>query len=195
MPKIIDHDKRRQDIIDVATQIILKGGFEAATMRSIAAEAGFANGALKHYFSGKESIIAATFENVLQGLEAVIPPEDAAGDPRERLYEFLKAPIPQNEEQIAAGRVLLALWEHAMSDDGLAELYRQHLTRWRRNLQERLQHAFDAGAITMPPPYDVVAREYMTVTIGAMVVNLMYPRGDRIPDYIEYVDAFNARLG
>ncbi len=45
MPKVIDHDQRRRDIIDVTWKLIVKGGIEAATMREIAAEAGFANGA------------------------------------------------------------------------------------------------------------------------------------------------------
>ena len=72
MPKIIDHDQRRRDIVEVAKSIILKGGFEAATMRSIAAEAGFANGALKHYFPGKESIVAATFETILQQMSEAV---------------------------------------------------------------------------------------------------------------------------
>ncbi|WP_203236978.1 TetR family transcriptional regulator [Nocardia panacis] len=35
MPKIIDHDQRRRDIVEVAKRLIIEGGFEAATMRSI----------------------------------------------------------------------------------------------------------------------------------------------------------------
>lgn len=194
MPKIIDHDERRREIVEVAKQIILKGGFDAATMRSIAAEAGFANGALKHYFPGKDSIVAATFESILAEMSDTIETSESA-DPGMRLREFLRAPVPRDPEQIAAGRVLLALWEYAMSNDELADLYRRHLASWRQNFLDRLAEARAAGAISVGPPYDRLADEYLSVTIGATVVNLMYPEGGRIPDYDAYLDGFVARLG
>lgn len=194
MPKIIDHDERRREIVEVAKQIILKGGFDAATMRSIATEAGFANGALKHYFPGKDSIVAATFESILDAMTDTLGASESA-DPGERLRDFLRAPVPRDSDQIAAGRVLLALWEYAMSNDELAALYRGHLARWRGNFLDRLADARTAGAIAADPPYDRLADEYISVIIGATVVNLMYPDGDRIPDYDAYLDRFLARLG
>lgn len=194
MPKIIDHDERRREIVEVAKRIILKGGFEAATMRSIAAEAGFANGALKHYFPGKDSIVAATFESILAQMEEAAD-APASADAAERLRHFLRTPLPSTSEEIASGRVLLALWEYAMSNDELAELYRAFLERWRIAFGEHLTHAREAGAIAADPPYDVMADEYISVVIGAAVVNLMHPEGTRIADYDRYLDGFLARLG
>ncbi|MDR6866237.1 AcrR family transcriptional regulator [Microbacterium resistens] len=194
MPRSIDHDRRRREIVDVATRIILKGGFEAATMRSIAAEAGFANGALKHYFPGKESIVAATFETMLARIsEGVAPPDAASTTAEGALRGFLEATIPRDTEQIAAGRVLLALWEHAMSHDALAELYRGHLRSWRSSLIERMEAARDEGAVP-EQDFEAMADEYITAAVGATVVNLMYPDGERIAGYRSYIDRFLARL-
>lgn len=193
MPKVIDHDERRREIIEVAKRIILKGGFEAATMRSIAAEAGFANGALKHYFDGKDAIVAATFSSILEELGEAVNAE-VPGGPDEQLRAFLRAPLPHSPQEIAQGRVLLALWENAMASDELAGLYRRHLASWRQNCVERFAEAKDAGVIRTPAPYEPYANEYISVTIGAAVVNLMYPEGDRIADYDQYLDGFFARL-
>ncbi len=194
MPKIIDHDQRRRDIVEVAKSIILKGGFEAATMRSIAAEAGFANGALKHYFPGKESIVAATFETILQqmseGVEAAGQEPVAADD---ALRGVLQATVPRDPEQIAAGRVLLALWEYAMANESLAELYRGHLGSWRSSLIARMEAARDEGSIR-DQDYGPLADEYISAAVGATVINLMYPDGDRIADNENYIDRFLARL-
>lgn len=194
MPKIIDHDQRRRDIVEVAKRIILKGGFEAATMRSIAAEAGFANGALKHYFPGKESIVAATFETILiemsEGVRATgEEPTSAAA----ALRGFLEATIPRDPDQIAAGRVLLALWEYAMANESLAELYRSHLRSWRISLVERMEAARDEGSIR-DQDYTAMANEYISAAVGATIINLMYPDGERIADYERYIDQFLARL-
>ena len=194
MPKIIDHDQRRRDIVEVAKRIILKGGFEAATMRSIAAEAGFANGALKHYFPGKESIVAATFETILQQMSEGV---QAAGEEPTTadaaLRGFLEATIPRDQAQIAAGRVLLALWEYAMANESLADLYRSHLAAWRGSLIERMEAARDEGAIR-DQDFGARANEYISVAVGATVINLMYPDGERIADYETYIDQFLARL-
>ena len=51
MPKVVDHDQRRVELVQATWRIIAREGIERATMRGIAAEAGFANGALKPYFS------------------------------------------------------------------------------------------------------------------------------------------------
>ncbi|WP_091231286.1 TetR/AcrR family transcriptional regulator [Microbacterium sp. 3J1] len=194
MPKIIDHDQRRRDIVEVARSIILKGGFEAATMRSIAAEAGFANGALKHYFPGKESIVAATFETVLSEHDTWLQESIAEGQSAETaLRTLLEGTLPSRVQEIPSGRVLLALWEYAMSNDALTALYRTHLERWRGMLVERMQAASDAGAIRAQD-FDVVANEYISVAVGATVINLMYPDGERLADYRAYVDQFLARL-
>ena len=194
MPKIIDHDQRRREIVEVAKRIILKGGFEAATMRSIAAEAGFANGALKHYFPGKESIVAATFETILAQMSEGVQEAGSAPEHAEAaLRGFLEGTIPRDPEQIAAGRVLLALWEYAMSNEQLAELYRSPLRSWRTSLVERMEAARDEGAIR-DQDFTPLANEYISSAVGATVINLMYPDGDRIADYLAYIDQFLARL-
>lgn len=194
MPKIIDHDQRRREIVEVAKGIILKGGFEAATMRSIAAEAGFANGALKHYFPGKESIVAATFETILAQIsDGVLDAGAPQSSAEATLRAFLEATIPQDPEQIAASRVLLALWEYAMSNEQLADLYRGHLRAWRTALVARMEAARAEGAIR-DQDFGLLANEYISTAVGATVINLMYPDGDRIADYRAYIDRFLARL-
>ncbi|MFS0893107.1 TetR/AcrR family transcriptional regulator [Microbacterium sp. 179-I 3D3 NHS] len=194
MPKIIDHDQRRRDIVEVAKRIILKGGFEAATMRSIAAEAGFANGALKHYFPGKESIVAATFEAVLLEHDTWLQQSISEGTTAdEMLRQVLEGTLPSGADEIASGRVLLALWEYAMSNEALTELYRTHLGRWRAMLVTRMEAARDAGAIR-DQDYGPLADEFISVAVGATVINLMHPDGERLAGYRDYIDRFLARL-
>ncbi|MGO2985400.1 MAG: TetR/AcrR family transcriptional regulator, partial [Brevibacterium aurantiacum] len=61
MPKIVDHDQRRRDLVEATLRIILRQGLAGATMRDIATEAGFANGAMKSYFASKSDLLAATY--------------------------------------------------------------------------------------------------------------------------------------
>jgi len=198
MPKIIDHDQRRRDIIEVAKRLILQGGFEAATMRSIAAEAGFANGALKHYFPGKESIIAATFQSVLSEMDpqGFLNDDGAPSgqDPVERLRERITMSVPFTEREINAGRVLLVLWEHAASNPELAETYRQFFSRWREVTIGLLRDASGGRDVVREDEYDTLALELLSVTIGANVVNLMHPDGRFLNVYRTYLESFIERV-
>lgn len=193
MPKIIDHDERRREIVQVARRLIVQGGFEAATMRSIATEAGFANGALKHYFAGKDAIVEATFETVLteigSGLEQVGEAESL-----ERVRAYLLGPLPLDEGAISAGRVLLALWEYAMSSPTLADRYRQHLETWTGTLASLIADARRAGAVRATASDRALAIEAVNVNVGATVLSLMFPSGELVPDYRDYVERFVARL-
>ena len=64
MPKIVDHDQRRLELVDATWRIIARLGIESATMREIALEAGFANGALKPYFPTKDDLLTFAFGHV-----------------------------------------------------------------------------------------------------------------------------------
>jgi AcrR family transcriptional regulator len=195
MPKIIDHDQRRRDIVQVAKKLILHGGFEAATMRSIASEAGFANGALKHYFAGKDSIVAATFQQVLEEMYGSQPQVPEGTPAIDELRLSLEASLPLDEYRITSGRVLLALWEYAMSNPELAELYRGFLGDWKSALVGILRRARAEGSLRTAATEEQLATEVMTVTAGSNVMSLMYPVGTRVADYRAYLEAFLIRLG
>ena len=58
MPKIVDHDKQRQRVAEVALRVIQRGGLEKATVRNIAEEAELSVGSLRHYFTSQAELLA-----------------------------------------------------------------------------------------------------------------------------------------
>jgi len=62
MPKIIDHDKQREEIIFKSFDLFSTKGFASVTMRELARELEVSTGLLYHYFSTKEAI----FEQMIQ---------------------------------------------------------------------------------------------------------------------------------
>lgn len=194
MPKIIDHDQRRREIVQVAMKLIMEGGFEAATMRSIVTAAGFANGALKHYFPSKDAIIAATFESVLGETAERMADLDPSLSPLEALRWGIEAGMPLDEHRIASGRVLLALWEHSVANPDLALRYRQLLEQWNGQLAEQIAAVRGKGESPEAPTVAALADEIISVTIGAHVASLMYPPGALIERYSAYVDRLIQRI-
>jgi acyl-CoA thioesterase FadM len=59
MPKIVDHAKRRDEIAQVACQVVANYGFEQATVARIARAAGYTTGMVAHYYESKQEIILA----------------------------------------------------------------------------------------------------------------------------------------
>ncbi|NUT98979.1 MAG: TetR/AcrR family transcriptional regulator [Saccharothrix sp.] len=191
MPKVIDHAQRRREIIEVAKRLIAEGGFEAATMRSIVTAAGFANGALKHYFAGKDEIIAATFESVLAETTHQLSSMDVPAGPVDALRSFIAAVMPLDAHRITSARVLLVLWEHSVANPDLARRYRDLLTTWRAELVARVTTAW-AGASAAE--VEVLADEIISATIGANVASLMYPVGELVDRYRAYVESVVQRI-
>ena len=194
MPKIIDHDQRRREIVEVAKNLIVQGGFEAATMRSIVAAAGFANGALKHYFESKDAIVAATFQSVIADMSERMGEADPSLDPAAALRHYVEATLPLDEYRIASARVLLALWDRAASNEELAQLYRTHMEEWRLRLAERIAAARDRGEPPETPAVMALAGEIVAVTIGTHVTCLMFPAGALVPEHRGYVDRVMSRI-
>jgi TetR/AcrR family transcriptional regulator, transcriptional repressor of aconitase len=66
MPKIIDHDAYRQELVHQATQLFTKQGYAALGMREIATALGISKSALYHYFPSKEALFNAVVAAVMQ---------------------------------------------------------------------------------------------------------------------------------
>ena len=72
MPKIVDHEARRQEIVAALWRVVLRDGMAGMSVRTVAAEAGASPGALRHYFTTQgellqlavESMVAAVAERI-----------------------------------------------------------------------------------------------------------------------------------
>jgi AcrR family transcriptional regulator len=62
VPKIVDHEVRRQELVEAAWRVINRVGIDATTVREIAAESGYSTGSLAHYFHSKDDILRSALE-------------------------------------------------------------------------------------------------------------------------------------
>ena len=76
MARIVkDPETRRNELIDVAEELIIRNGYEQTTVSGIVKDAGVAQGTFYHYFGSKhdvlEAIIARHVEMVKEGIEGI----------------------------------------------------------------------------------------------------------------------------
>src|SRR5581483_2487534 len=59
MPKIVDSDAKRDELLSATWRVIARDGIAKATIRAIAREANCSRGILAHYFDDKADILGA----------------------------------------------------------------------------------------------------------------------------------------
>jgi len=64
MPKIVDHDRYRQELLSRCLDVIAEKGYATITMRQIAAGLGVSTGTLYHYFPSKEQLFDQLVEYI-----------------------------------------------------------------------------------------------------------------------------------
>lgn len=107
VPKIVDPDARRREVVDAVLRIIAVDGLERASLREVADEAGLAVGSVRHYFAGSEELLTFTFASVVDRiaarLEDSLPAVEAAapGSPARRaaVLTLLGGVLPLDEER------------------------------------------------------------------------------------------------
>ncbi|GIJ19960.1 hypothetical protein Vlu01_05840 [Micromonospora lutea] len=124
MPKLADHEERRARIVAALLRIAASRGLHAASMRTVAAEAGVSVSTVQYYFGTKERLLFAGLQHQAEAVGRRIEAGLAAnpgGSVRDSLYAWLVQLIPVNEQQRAGYTVFAAYHALALTDPALAE--------------------------------------------------------------------------
>jgi len=115
MPKNVDHDERRAELLEAVWRVIARDGLERTTIRSLARETGWSAGVLAHYFADKDDIltqalrlsherIAARWEEKLEGLNGI-----------EALRELVLDNLPLDDERELETKFLTNYWSRSVT--------------------------------------------------------------------------------
>ena len=119
MPKLVDHEERRRELGDAVWRVIRSRGVDGASIRTVAHEAGWSPGALRHYFSTQSELLTFAMQMVVERIEARVsalePPADARRAVEQRLHELL----PLDKERRAENEVWLAFAARSLVDPQL----------------------------------------------------------------------------
>ena len=134
MPKIVDHEQRRDQIALIACRVVARYGFEQATIVRIARAAGCTTGMIAHYFDTKQDIIVAALRLILRRIEERLTHAEGAAD----LLALLSEALPIDETRYIECAVWMAFWGQVPSDKRLKRingwLHREYLRLFERCL-------------------------------------------------------------
>jgi len=146
MPKIVDHDVRRRELIEASWQVIATDGLEGVTMRKIASQAGCTTGRLTHYFADREALILASLRasyDVTGDRARSNIAEDT--DDKAKLLHIVEEMLPADEERLREWKVWIAFWSAATVDKTLAVENDTRHDAWADELADLIQGAAPAA--------------------------------------------------
>jgi AcrR family transcriptional regulator len=122
MPKIVDHDARREEIAQALWRVVRRDGMRAASVRTVAAEAGWSAGAVRYYFPDQDGLISFAMDLVSQRVHARVSQLEPTGTPVEIALRYLEEVIPLDPERLAEFDVWLSFTAQAQAESGAGGL-------------------------------------------------------------------------
>lgn len=131
MPRVVDHEERRWEIVFALWLVIAQHGIEGVSLRQVAAEAGVSMGRIQHYFGTKDALVLAGCTALVQSAYGGYQ-ETADSAPRDRLLHVVSQQIPQDD----AGRMGVSVWYAYVAKSISHAAVRQVLAEARRGAEE-----------------------------------------------------------
>ncbi|MCW2288264.1 TetR/AcrR family transcriptional regulator [Leucobacter luti] len=175
MPKIVDHDERRAHIVEAVTQIIIRDGFDRVTMREIAAEAGYAHGAIARYFPDKQALLTAAFLQVFNSSHDRTLQEIEGVRGLDALRRMSRVLLPYSDVGINKSRIVLSFWDRAAQDQGLWEIHHENIMRRRQFIRRFLTEAMEDGELAAHVNIEVAVEEVSARNAGWQMLAVLVP--------------------
>jgi len=149
VPKVVDIDERRAQLIAATSEAIARDGLANVTLRSIAGSAGWTTGIVTHYFADKRSLLMATFEHRADRARHQIDDAVAHGA---SLLDAAIATLPLDAESMLDWRVSVAYIGASIGDEEMAMLHSRRVDSFAATLRTALVEEQRAGRL--PPHLD-----------------------------------------
>lgn len=176
MPKDVDHDQRREEILEAVVRVVARDGLEKATVRVIAAETGWSTGVLQHYFSDKDEMmvsalrlmyerISARGEALLEGLTGITA-----------LQELVLENLPLDDQRELETKFLMNYWSRVIREgDGVPRPERRG-PQLIDTLSDLVREAQEAGEIRSEETPEDVAERLLALIDGFSLHTLLDPQ-------------------
>src|ERR1035437_2934200 len=152
MPKIVNHDQRRQVLGEAAWRVILRDGIDGPTTRHIGRESGYSAGVLSHYFESKDDILLEALRIchtiINKRLGSIL--EHQTGF--EALRTFGYDAVPLYGEQARETQLEISFWSRALVKDSLRRVQLAESSYWRDILLDVIIAAQELGELVDGDP-------------------------------------------
>jgi AcrR family transcriptional regulator len=171
VPRRVDHQQRRRQIIQALWRITLRGGLNAASFREVAADAGVSVRLVQYYFGTKDQLLLAALgalaEQVGERIDARVAALGTDPSPRLVVQTVLGQFLPTDEQSRQAMLLFIAFHTASLTDPSLARAEALQVPRSLiAVLADQLRQAQQAGATNHDIDPDKEATILVTMLTG-----------------------------
>jgi AcrR family transcriptional regulator len=192
MPKIVDWDARRDEILSATWRVIARDGIAKATISAIAREADCSRGILAHYFDDKADMLGSALVMSHRRVGARMDASAAGHRGLDALRIVMLEALPLDEVRDLEAQIEISFWGRALGNPALADLQHSEFDRIRKRLRAHLAEAAKLGEITANLDIDLAIHQLVVLIDGVSAQRVLYP--DRVPPQRQ-IDLLDALLG
>ena len=175
MPKIVDWEARKDEILQATWRVIARDGLSRTTVLAIAREADCSLGILSHYFDDKMDILASALllchRRVRERTEKKVVGLNGMSALRIAMLEAL----PLDAERQLEARIEVSFWGRILSDARLSELGQLEVNLLASRLRGHLNEARAAGELREDLNLDLATQELLVLIDGVSVERTHFP--------------------
>jgi AcrR family transcriptional regulator len=181
MPKIVDWDARRDEILSATWRVIARDGIAKATISAIAREANCSRGILAHYFDDKADILGSALVMSHRRVVARMDARAAGLTGLDALRAILLEALPLDPERDLEAQIEISFWSRALGSPSLRRLQHTEFDRFTARLRGHLAEADKLGELRAGADLDLMAHQLLVLIDGLSAERVLYP--DRVgPD-------------
>ena len=179
MPKIVDWDAKRDDILSATWRVIARDGLAGATIRAIAREANCSRGILAHYFDDKADILGSALVMSHRRVAARMDAATAGLAGLKALHVAMLEALPLDAQRDLEAQIEISFWGRALGTSELRNLQNSEFERLWARLRRHLAEAASLGEIAEALDLDFATHQLVALIDGLSVERVLYP--GRVP--------------
>ena len=178
MPKIVNWDERRDEILSATWRVIARDGIAKATVRAIAREAHCSPGILAHYFDDKADILGSALVLSHRRVAARMETSAAGLTGLAALRVIMLEALPLDDERDLEARIEISFWGRALGNPEMRTVQNAEFDRFARRLRAHLAQAGELGELRDGLDIDLAAHQLLVLIDGLSAQRVLY--ADRV---------------
>jgi AcrR family transcriptional regulator len=179
MPKIVDWDAKRDELLSATWRVIARDGIARATIRAIAREANCSRGILAHYFDDKADILGSALVMSHRRVAARMDAASAGLTGLKALRVVMLEALPLDDQRDLEAQIEISFWGRALGTSELRALQHSEFERLWARLRRHLQEAAGLGELHETLDLDFAVHQLVVLIDGLSAQRVLYP--GRVP--------------
>jgi len=175
LPKIVDWDARRDEILSATWRVIARDGLAKATIRAIAREASCSPGILAHYFDDKADILGSALLMSHRRVAARMDAGTAGVSGLEALKVVMLKALPLDERRDLEAQIEISFWGRALGTAELRDLQHTEFDHLCARLHRHLAEARERGELAASVDLDLATHQLAVLIDGLSAERVLYP--------------------